>query len=110
MTIWDWYATLAQGLAGAGDITDRRAAAAALPPHDSHNLWPFLSGQTKTAPRDEIIIGETTSLLPNGDGKTLVGGIIKGRYKLLVGASDRLHTISQNTLTGPHWPNSSSVG
>ena len=109
MTVWDWYATLAQGVAGAKDITDRRAASAGLPPHNSYNLWPLLSGETQSAPREEIIIGETTSLLPNGDGKTLVGGIIKGRYKLLVGAADRLHTISQNTLTGPQWPNVSSV-
>ena len=43
--------------------------------------------------------------MPNGDGKTLVGGLIRGRFKLLVGAKNKFHEINQNTLTGPLWPN-----
>ena len=41
--VWDSYATFA-ALAGA-DPTDHRAAAAGLPPVDSIDLWPYLSGQ-----------------------------------------------------------------
>ena len=42
-----------------------------------------------------------------------VGGLIwdlgeMGYYKLLVGAADKLHTIDQDVLTGPSWPNTSS--
>jgi len=112
ITGWDWYATFA-GLAGA-DPTDHQAAQAGLPPIDSLDMWPWLSGVVAKSPRDEIIIGDTTAALPNGDGKTVVGGIISGRYKLVVGLEtpswDGLgfHTISQNVLTGPSWPNSSS--
>merc|ERR1711988_312315 len=79
MAAWDWYATYA-ALAGA-DPTDHRAAAAGLPPIDSHNLWPLLSGQTKTSPRTELAIGDF-------EGQTtLVGGIISGQFKVLVGTN-----------------------
>ena len=42
-----------------------------------------------------------------------VGGLIwdlgeMGYFKLLVGAADKLHTIDQDVLTGPSWPNTSS--
>lgn len=72
---WDWYATLA-ALAGE-DPTDHRAAAAGLPPIDSHNLWPMLSGQTATSPRTQLEIGSNLG----GDeanrtsGATRVGGV-----------------------------------
>merc|ERR1740121_1141039 len=52
MAGWDWYATYA-GLAGV-DPTDYKARAAGLPAHDSHNLWPLLSGQNATSPRVEL--------------------------------------------------------
>ena len=66
-----------------------------LPPHDSVNQWPMLTGRNATAPRTEIVIGDTSALGPNADGKTLVGGVIQGRWKLLLGAADELHTVSQ---------------
>jgi arylsulfatase B len=116
-TVWDWYATYAK-LAGV-DPTDKSAAAAGLPPIDSVDLWPLLSGTGAQAmARTEVIIGETTALLPNGDGRTLVGGLIQSAgvsnssartlYKLLLGAPDRQYTIDQYVRTGPLWPNSSS--
>jgi len=40
---WDWYATYC-ALAGV-DPTDEKAAKANLPPIDSLNMWPYLSGQ-----------------------------------------------------------------
>ena len=45
---WDWYATLA-ALAGVSPH-DPRAAAAGLPPIDSHDLWPMLSGKALLSP------------------------------------------------------------
>jgi len=112
ITGWDWYATYA-AMAGV-DPTDHRASAAGLPAHDSINMWPWLSGASAHSPRTEFAIGDTTAVAPNADGQTLVGGLISGRYKLIVGREGPswdgagFHTISQNVLTGPSWPNSSS--
>lgn len=110
VTAWDWYATYA-ALANV-DPTDHEAAAAGLPPHDSLNMWPWLSGEQTVSPRTEVVLGETTSLTPNGDGQTIVGGLIRGNYKLLVGADARkwntnglTYRIAQDVLTGPSWPN-----
>lgn len=109
-TGWDWYATYA-ALAGV-DPTDHKAAAAGLPAHDSINLWPWLSGAQQASPRTEVVVGETTSLTPNGDGQTVIGGVISGRYKLLVGPDARkwntnlmTYRVSQDVQTGPNWPN-----
>ena len=44
----DWYSTFAF-LAGIVDPTDHAAAAAGLPPIDSLNLWPYLSGAARPA-------------------------------------------------------------
>eukprot|EP00036_Acanthoecidae_sp_10tr_P003623 CAMPEP_0182938072 /NCGR_PEP_ID=MMETSP0105_2-20130417/43199_1 /TAXON_ID=81532 ORGANISM="Acanthoeca-like sp., Strain 10tr" /NCGR_SAMPLE_ID=MMETSP0105_2 /ASSEMBLY_ACC=CAM_ASM_000205 /LENGTH=553 /DNA_ID=CAMNT_0025077337 /DNA_START=14 /DNA_END=1675 /DNA_ORIENTATION=+ len=82
---WDWYATLA-GLAGA-DPTDHKAAEAGLPPIDSLDLWPLLSGLNKTSPRTELHIGSNLG----GDeanrtsGPTTVGGLIQPPWKILLG-------------------------
>merc|ERR1712070_175865 len=102
MAGWDWYATYA-ALAGV-DPTDHRAAAAGLPPIDSHNLWPFLSGMNKTSPRVELEIGDySDNTKPhsgmNPKAKTLVGGIIQGKYKVVVG-----------TLSNSGWPSSKYPG
>lgn len=106
ITGWDWYATYA-AIAGV-DPTDHLAEESGLPPIDSVNQWPVLSGSNTTAPRTSITIGETSALRFNGDGKTLVGGLIKGDYKLLLGAPDRLYIVTQYVRTGPKWPNSTS--
>jgi arylsulfatase I/J len=104
ITAWDWYATYAS-LANV-EPTDPAAAAAGLPPIDSINQWPMLSGTNSTSARAQFAIGDTSTLNPNGDGNTLVGGVIFGDYKLLVGTEDRIYQIGQDTLTGPFWPNS----
>lgn len=94
------------------DPTDHRAAAAGLPPIDSVSVWPLISGTNATSPRHELAIGDTTAISPNGDGETLVGGLVQQRgnstWKLLVGAADKLHRVGQDVLTGPEWPNASS--
>ena len=96
MAGWDWYATFA-ALAGE-DPTDHKAAAARLPPIDSFNLWPLLSGQNKTSPRSELAIGEAVGTMKTGFGPTLVGGLISGQYKVLLGQ------IDQAGWPGPVYP------
>jgi len=89
--IWDWYATFC-ALAGV-DPTDVSAKAVGLPPIDSINMWPLISGATKVGPRHEILIGDMVA------GKTNVQGIIEDNYKLLVG------TLTQDGWQGPFYPN-----
>lgn len=67
--IADWYATLL-GLVGA-DPFDKKAAAAGLPPVNSVDLWPMISGQNLTSPRQEVPISP--------------GAIIQWPYKLVTG-------------------------
>lgn len=113
VTAWDWYATYA-ALAGV-DPEDHQAADFKLPPLDSKDVWPWLSGAAAASPREEVVIGETSAHTPNGDGHTVVGGVIRGRYKLLLGVDAHkwnsmflTRQVSQNVMTGPQWPNSSS--
>ncbi len=49
MHIADWYSTFC-ALAGV-DPTDESAAKAKLPPIDSLNMWPLISGENLTSPR-----------------------------------------------------------
>eukprot|EP00756_Hemistasia_phaeocysticola_P025858 Hpha_TRINITY_DN16029_c0_g1::TRINITY_DN16029_c0_g1_i1::g.119284::m.119284/K01135/ARSB; arylsulfatase B len=97
---WDWYATFA-GLAGE-DPTDHRAAAAGLPPIDGMDMWPLLSGATDESPRTEIELGDSTQ---GGydSGATLVGGLISGQYKIILGSE------SMAGWTGPVFPNTSTT-
>lgn len=85
----DWYATFCY-LAGV-DPTDDAAAEAGLPPIDSLNVWPLISGANLTSPRVEW------SLTPFGEDFTSANGsralhggdagfMAEGRYKLLWGS------------------------
>ena len=107
VAVQDFYATSA-GLAGV-DPTDHAAAAAGLPPHDSLDQWPLFSGANATPPRSEVVIGDTSAETPNGDGATLVGGLIWGDLKLLLGPPNRGFQVLQDVITGPNWPNTSSA-
>jgi len=91
------YATYA-AIAGVSH-EDPVAAKAGLPAPDSFNMWPLLSGQNATSPRTEVVIGDTSAEGANADGKTLVGGLIRGPYKLLVGAKDKDSVILQDVIT-----------
>ena len=106
VTAWDWYASYAY-LAGV-DPFDNLAKRAGLPPVDSVNVIPYLLGQNQTVPRNEVIIGDTSALAPNQAGTTLVGGLISGDFKLIVGAKSRLWGVNQYVITGQNWPNKSS--
>ena len=56
ISIADYYSTFVQGIAGL-DPTDHRAAAAGLPPIDSLNVWPYLTGKVASSPRTELFAG-----------------------------------------------------
>ncbi len=85
MHIADWYSTFC-ALAGV-DPTDKSAAEAKLPPIDSLNMWPLISGQNSTSPRTDVPISNAT--------------LISGDYKILVGK------VKIDGWTGPTYPNSS---
>jgi arylsulfatase I/J len=91
----DWYATFA-ALAGV-DPTDHKAKAASLPPIDSMNLWPYLSGQEDQSPRTEVFADP--------------GVLIVGDWKI-IGANQKDATsakggndVSTACWMGPRYPN-----
>ena len=70
ISVADWYTTFC-ALAGV-DPTDHKAAAAGLPPVDGLNMWPLLSGQNGTSPRDEVPIGSSVQWDPDIQSNTTV--------------------------------------
>lgn len=84
--IADHYATFC-GLAGV-DVTDPSGDATGIPPVDSLDMWPMISGQNLTSPRAELFI--STSCLIQGDWKLLTG------------------FVSSASWPGPIYPNASS--
>lgn len=95
--IADWFATLC-GLAGV-DPADARAAAASppLPPVDSVDVWPLLTGANGSSPRTEIPV--SPSVLMQFDDGGRAGAPI---WKLMVGK------FSRAGWQGPTYPNASS--
>ena len=83
----DWYATLC-GLAGV-DPTDEEAAKAKLPPIDSLDVWPLISGQNTTSPRTDIPTSYDT--------------LISGDYKIITG------DVEYGVWTGPQFPNTTTM-
>ena len=90
-SIADYYATFA-ALAGV-DPTDHRAAAAALPPIDSLDMVPCLTGQVTASPRTSIFLDVNAAVRQHKGTK----------WKIITG--------SERTAcwTGPVYPNSSST-
>ena len=78
----DWYATFC-ALAGV-DPKDVTAAQAKLPPIDSMNMWPLISGENSSSPRVDIPVSNMT--------------LISGDYKILTGEVDQM------CWTGPQSP------
>ena len=72
----DWYATFC-AIAGV-DPKDERAAKANLPPIDSMNMWPLISGQTTESPRQDVPASHKT--LISGDYKILTGIVIQAGW------------------------------
>ena len=87
----DWWSTFAY-IAGV-DPTDHRAAKWGLPPIDSLNMWPMLSGTNTTSPR---------TIAPLG-GVPGPRAIVESRFKLLLGS------IPMSGWVGPTFPNASSM-
>ena len=85
--ITDWYATFC-ALAGV-DPTDEAAAKAKLPPIDSMNMWPLISGTNSTSPRTDIPASHNT--------------LISGDYKIITSRNNyAVHT-------GPQFPNTTTT-
>lgn len=87
MHIADWYGTFCK-MAGV-DPTDSKAAAAGLPPVDSLDLWPVLSGASPTSPRTELPISAQT--------------LIQGQWKFMQGKMDYA------TWQGVSYPNTTTL-
>ena len=85
--IADWYSTLLT-LVGL-DPTDARAAKAGLPPIDSLDMWPMISGVNSTSPRYELAVDQHT--------------LIQGKYKFYNGT-----TIKYAAWGSTLYPNSTS--
>eukprot|EP00466_Bigelowiella_natans_P019759 jgi/Bigna1/88720/estExt_fgenesh1_pg.C_370046 len=103
VTAWDWYSTFAR--LAREDPFDYESSKVGLPPIDSINAWPTLTGNANQESRKEIIIGDATTFV---SGNTLVGGLIRDQYKLLVGKKDGEGVIGYYVQTGPYWPNSTT--
>jgi len=88
--IADWYRTFA-ALAGV-DPTDDWAAASGLPPIDSLDVWPMLTGANLTSPRENIGIIVNKNLLVLGDWK-----YVRGNTSMIEAA-----------WGGPHYPNATT--
>jgi arylsulfatase I/J len=74
IAVADWYGTFC-GLANV-DPTDSWAAQSDLPPIDSVDVWPMLSGTNLTSPRDNIgILYGAKGPLVMGDWKYVAGGV-----------------------------------
>eukprot|EP01062_Namystynia_karyoxenos_P052672 TRINITY_DN422_c0_g2_i3.p1 TRINITY_DN422_c0_g2~~TRINITY_DN422_c0_g2_i3.p1 ORF type:complete len:569 (+),score=189.30 TRINITY_DN422_c0_g2_i3:107-1708(+) len=83
----DWYGTFC-ALAGV-DQTDHWAAASGIPPVDSVNVWPMLSGANATAPRTHFLV--------------LKNLIVAGKWKYAQGE------MIEANWGGPRYPNASTM-
>ena len=81
--IADWYATFCT-IAGVSP-KDEKAAKAKLPPIDSIDMWPLISGKKTESPRKDVPISYNT--------------LISGDYKILTG------DVEYSGWTGPMFPN-----
>eukprot|EP01061_Rhynchopus_euleeides_P001316 TRINITY_DN10936_c0_g1_i1.p1 TRINITY_DN10936_c0_g1~~TRINITY_DN10936_c0_g1_i1.p1 ORF type:complete len:546 (+),score=159.94 TRINITY_DN10936_c0_g1_i1:122-1759(+) len=85
----DWYATFC-GLAGVSPV-DTVAAASGLPPIDSLDMWPVLSGMNGTSPRETILV--EPNLLVHRQWKYIKGGV----------------AAAGNARGGPVYPNATTA-
>ncbi len=109
MAGWDWLATWAH-LGGVLDITDHKAEAAGLPPVDSLNMWPMISGANGTSPRTEIVVGSNVGGDESGrtSGVTTVAALIRPPWKLILGEGPG-DILDMAGHPGPQSPNDTSV-
>lgn len=101
IAVEDWWATIL-GLAGV-DASDAPAAAAGLPPPDSIDQWPFLSGQTSTPPR-----GEVWKAWANGAGPREGAAVMQGLTNTTTGWHLLIDDVQVDCWAGPQSPNASA--
>eukprot|EP01083_Nonionella_stella_P220596 789069_1 len=89
--IADVYSTLC-AIVGI-DPSDKRAKKAGLPPIDSINMWPFMTGETSISPRTEFVLA---SLDIRGGG----GGLISGDWKILFGQQSPAYWTTLDSPNG----------
>jgi len=91
----DWYATFAN-LAGA----DPKDPAPGMPPTDSIDMWPYLSGKIEASPRTELLLSSRYAPHAVGGGdKNGSSALIVGDYKLV------RHAQQYCFWMGPMYPN-----
>lgn len=106
-TLTEWAAmedlfTTYCGLAGVS-TEDPKAKSAGLPPVDGFDLWPVLSGATKTGPRTEIWLGSGGAGDSDNSKDPIVQALIRSDgYKVLYG------NVIENAWTGPFYPNATT--
>lgn len=117
-TVWDWYSTFAH--LGGVDPTDVRASSVGLPPVDSINLWPYLSGATLTSPRTSIPIGSSSCRYPKapnctnfwGEGTETVPRLNSHIHKItkIVDGRGGVDGRDRRARTGRKWTNATDLG
>ena len=106
ISICDWYATFARLAGVAEPLADHAAEALGLPPLDSIDMWPVLSGNATSSPRVEIPLSASprlkgTALIVSCPSEHCPGS--HGRFKLVRG--------TQNSFfPGPTTPNGTAHG
>ena len=99
--IEDWYSTFC-ALANVNP-TDFVAAEAGVPPIDSLNMWPLLSGAEDKSPRTEVYLSAAAPLPGISVGMAFPQAIIdENGFKLIIGDS------IDSVWTGPFYPNLTS--
>lgn len=135
-TVWDFYGTFA-AMAGV-DAADRRAAAAGLPPVDSVNLWPWISGHSgrrlmgsaeagdaslALSPRGRIALGASSCVAPapgcinewgQQPSRTVVNGLIVDERGHAAGDAQGLWkllvgSVPMDGWQGQRYPNASTL-
>lgn len=100
ISVADWYGTLAR-LAGDTHPVDVKAANAGLPPIDSLDVWPLVTGANTTSPRTVLPVDTET--------------ILVGSHKLILTAPDfaphakRGIFVAPAGWVGPAYPNRSTL-
>ena len=102
IAIEDWYATLC-GLAGV-DPADEPARAAGLPPIDSLDVWPYLSGAAPASPRTEVWKAVS------GTGNIREGpAVMQSLTNATSGLNLIIDMLGYDCWSGPHSPNASAA-
>jgi hypothetical protein len=102
---WQYCEGASQWAIDAQDVLYKMAlfapqyAAAGLPPIDSLNMWPLISGANSTSPRTEIVAGSDSSECNFGNGTTVQALVRSDGWKLIIGS------LGQNVWSGPISPN-----